>query len=152
MGKSPKRKRSTKIGVMTAGFGLVYLIYDKRPVDYPSLLSIPLAITLGVSILLILAGITLWRKWGISFPLYIGALFASLTHTAFRISAIPSFWDTLKFWEIMGFTSKISPFLSLLPLVAISIEIYVIGICIYGLAISYYTRREILTRQRAETS
>jgi hypothetical protein len=150
LGKSRKRKRSTEIGTITAGFGLMYLLYDKRPGEALMLSSIPLSVTLVVSIVLILAGITLWRTWRISFALYICTLFASLTHTAFRISVIPSFWDTLKFWETTDFGSKATPVLSLLPIVAIIIEVWVIGVCTYGLAISYYIRRDFLTKQKVD--
>ena len=150
MGKSRERKRSAEIGILTAGLGLLYLLFDKRPGELLTLSSTPLSVTLVVSILLILAGITLWRKLRISFPLYICALFASLTHTAFRISAIPSFWDTLKFWETTDFGSNITPFSSLLPIFAIIIEVWVFGVCIYGLAISYYIRRDILSKQKVE--
>ncbi len=152
MGKSRKRKRSTEIGTITAASGLMYLLYDKRLGDCPKLLSMPLAVTLVVSIILILAGITLWRNWRISFTLYICTLFASLTHTAFRISVIPSFWETLEFWETTGFGSKITSFFSLLPIFTIIMEVWVIGVCSYGLAISYYIRRDILDKQEVEFS
>jgi hypothetical protein len=130
----------------------MYLLYDKRPGDLTRLSSMPLSVTLVVSILLILAGIALWRKWRISLPLYICALFAYLTHTAFRISAIPSFWDFFIVWESTDFGSKITPVLSLLPIFAIIIEVCVIGVCSYGLVISYYLRRDILSEQKVESN
>lgn len=150
MSRSRKRERSAEIGTITGVLGLSYLLYDKRPGEPLTLSSMPLSVTLVVSIVLILAGITLWRKWRISFALYICTLFASLIHTAFRISAIPSFRDNWKLWEATDFGSKIAPFSSFLPILAIIMEVLVIGVCVSGFTTSYYARHDITRGPKAQ--
>jgi hypothetical protein len=153
LSKGRKAKRSTDVGVTTAGFGILYLLHDTRLGEIKMLTSIPLVVTLAVSFILILAGITLLRNWRISFALYICALFASFTHAAFMIIfLIPAAYDLFRLLEPLSNGGKTSPFLSLIPVMPVLVEVLVNATCISGLVISVHKRREILSKNQAQSN
>lgn len=152
MGKGRKARRSTDVGVTTAGFGILYLLHDTRLAKIMVISSTPLVVTLAVSLILVLAGITLLRTWRISFALYICALFASFTHAAFTIIVVPSAYYLFRLLEFFSNGGKTPPFLSLVAVIPVLVEVLVIATCISGLVISVHKRHEILNKNQAQSN